>query len=360
MIDFLPRFAQRHMIGASRPYRRRVMAPELRCKVPIGMSEALRELGVLPADVLAAASLPPQLLATPGPRVSVRDYFALWQAIRDVSGDPNIGITLCTRVRSDLTEPLFLAVLSAADVAAAVEIVARYKRIMEPQDLYIRTDHAAGRVVLTLPEPESDTVQPQILIETQFAFSVEMCRRGTGVDTLGPSEMFLRIAALDERAEHAHYFGCPIRLGAEFNQMVFSADDFARPFRTYNPQLLSALIPYLNATTPPAESSPIARARAVIGERLRGQRPTVESVSKELALSTRALQRVLRDNGTSFRQLLDDVRNEHARRYLSATSFDDDEVAFLLGFEEATSFYRAFRGWNGITPTEYRRRLGLR
>ena len=336
------------------------MAPELRCKVPIGMSEALSELGVSPADVLAAACLPPDLLATPGPRVSVRDYFALWQAIRDVSDDPNIGITLCTRVRSDLTEPLFLAVLSAADVAAAVEIVARYKRIMEPQDLYIRTDHAAGQVVVTLPEPECDAVQPQILIEVQFAFIVEMCRRGTGEDRFGPSEMSLRLAHLDHRAEHARYFGCAIRLGAASNQMLFRSEDFARPFRTHNPQLLSALIPYLNATTPPAERSPIARARAVIAERVRGQRPTVETVSKELAMSTRALQRVLRDNGTSFRQLLDDVRNEHARAYLGATSFDDDEVAFLLGFEEASSFYRAFRGWNGVTPTEYRRQLGLR
>jgi AraC-like DNA-binding protein len=73
-------------------------------------------------------------------------------------------------------------------------------------------------------------------------------------------------------------------------------------------------------------------------------------------MSTRALQRVLRDNGTSFRQLLADVRNEYARAYLSSTSFSNTEVAFLLGFEDESSFARAFRGWNGVTPAMFRRR----
>ena len=72
-------------------------------------------------------------------------------------------------------------------------------------------------------------------------------------------------------------------------------------------------------------------------------------------MSTRAMQRLLRDNGTSFRQLLDEVRNEHARGYLTSTSFSDGEVSFLLGFEDPNSFYRAFRAWNGMSPNEFRR-----
>jgi AraC-like DNA-binding protein len=72
-------------------------------------------------------------------------------------------------------------------------------------------------------------------------------------------------------------------------------------------------------------------------------------------MSTRAMQRLLKGSGTSFRQLLDEVRNEHARGYLTSTSFSDGEVSFLLGFEDPNSFYRAFRSWNGMSPTEFRR-----
>jgi AraC-like DNA-binding protein len=136
--------------------------------------------------------------------------------------------------------------------------------------------------------------------------------------------------------------------------VAFTIDDAQRPFVTHNPQLLSALLPYLQANTPPSPTSTVARVRAVIAERVRGQRPDADAVARELAMSTRALQRMLKDHGTSFRQLLDEVRNEHARGYLSSTGFSDGEVSFLLGFEDPNSFYRAFRSWNGMSPREFR------
>jgi AraC-like DNA-binding protein len=73
-------------------------------------------------------------------------------------------------------------------------------------------------------------------------------------------------------------------------------------------------------------------------------------------MSGRSLQRLLREHGTSFRELLDQVRHEHARGYLGATSFSDAEVAFLLGFGDPASFYRAFRAWTGMSPGRFRQR----
>lgn len=75
-------------------------------------------------------------------------------------------------------------------------------------------------------------------------------------------------------------------------------------------------------------------------------------MAKEVAMSTRSMQRLLLDHGPSFRRLLDEVRNEHARGYLLSTSYSDGEVSFLLGFEDPTSSYRAFRGWTGMSPHE--------
>jgi AraC-like DNA-binding protein len=335
------------------------MAIELRCKVPIGMSEALRDAGMSHRDVLAKAGLPLELLDEPGPRVSLRDYFALWRAVSDVSGNPAIGVLLATLVRAEITEPLFLAVLSASDVAGAIDIVARYKRILEPQDLLIRMDEPTGRTELTLPEPDSTMPQPAVLIDSQFAFIVEMCRRGTGHPDLHPVELRLRARSpAADLSFHRQYFGCPIHAGTATNTLVLSAGVMAMPFGTRNPQMLSALESYLRTVTPEASGSPIARVRAAIGDQVRVHRPTLQTVGKALAMSTRALQRTLHDNGTSFREVLDDVRNEHAQAYLRSTSFSTGEVAFLLGFEEESSFSRAFRMWNGVSPATYRRRVG--
>ena len=326
------------------------------CKIPIGLGGALQEAGVSLAQVLAVARLPSRLLEQPGGYVPPTQYFSLWRAIRTVSDDPNIGLSLATLVKPELTEPLFLAILSAVNLAEAVAMVSRFKRLLEPEDLHVAEDGDAHQLSVTYDWPGCVEPVPQVLIDAELAFLVVVGRRGTGHAGLCPRHVSLCAPTLDAHSRHAEFFGCEIRLGARGNGLAFHADDAQRVFITHNPQLLNALLPYLNANTPPAPGSAIARVRSVIAERLRGQRPTAHTVARELAMSTRAMQRLLKDSGTSFREILDDVRNEHARGYLSATRFSDGEVSFLLGFDDPNSFYRAFRAWNGISPGEFRGR----
>lgn len=331
------------------------MAATAGCKIPVGLAAALNAAGLSPAQVLASARLPSRLLDPPGRYVPQSDYFALWRAIRAVSGDPNIGIVLATSVKPELTEPLFLAILSAVNLADAIAVVSRFKRLLEPEDLYISNDGDSKQLVVTYDWPECEETIPQALVDAELSFLVEIGRRGTANPDLSPCEVWLRASELEAGSTHTDFFRCGIRLDAGSNALVFTADDTERPFATHNPQLLTALLPYLQANTPASPTSAVARVRSVIAERVRGQRPDAHDVARELAMSTRAMQRMLRDNGTSFRQLLDEVRNEHARGYLTATAFSDGEVSFLLGFEDPNSFYRAFRSWNGMSPSEYRR-----
>jgi AraC-like DNA-binding protein len=327
------------------------------CKIPVGLSLALREAGIPESAVLARAGLPPRLLADRIHHVSPSEYFALWQAIRDVSRNPNVGIQLATLVRPDVTEPLFLAILSAADVAEALRVVAAFKRLLEPEDLHILSDPGGKYVEVIYDWPDLEERPPQALTDAELAFLVHVCRKGTGDASLAPQEIRLRAKALERGATHDKFFGCPIRTGARHNAVVFKGSDVARPFVTFNPELTAALLPYLRAQTPRSQPSTAARVRAVLAERLRGRRPTIESVGRILAMSGRKLQRLLCDEGVSFRELLDEVRNEHARAYLGGSSFSDGEISFLLGFEDTNSFYRAFRTWNGVPPSVVRRQL---
>lgn len=305
--------------------------------------------------VLAAAHLPSRLLDTPGRYVPPSDYFALWNSIRTVSGDPGIGIRLATLVKPELTEPLFLAVLSAGSLAEAIAIVSRFKRLLEPEDLVVVEDAATEQLVVTYRWSDGEERVPQALVDAELAFLVEIGRRGTGRPNLSPREIVLRTSALDAGGRHEDFFRCAIRLGATHNAIAFALNDACDPFATRNPELLNALVPHLQANTPVPPDAGLARVRSVIAERVRGRRPEAHEVARELAMSTRAMQRLLKNSGTSFRRLLDEVRNEHARGYLGSTTFSDGEVSFLLGFEDPNSFYRAFRGWNGMSPNEFRR-----
>jgi AraC-like DNA-binding protein len=88
-----------------------------------------------------------------------------------------------------------------------------------------------------------------------------------------------------------------------------------------------------------------------------GMGPEIAAVARELGLSDRTLQRRIVDDGTTFRHLLLEARQELAREYLNRPEIDVAEVAYLLGYEDANSFYRAFRTWEGTTPAQLRSAL---
>ena len=68
----------------------------------------------------------------------------------------------------------------------------------------------------------------------------------------------------------------------------------------------------------------------------------------------RTLQRRLADESTGFQQVLEAVRREMAQHYLTGPSFDLNEIAYLLGYEEPSSFHRAFHHWERTSPGQWR------
>jgi AraC-like DNA-binding protein len=100
----------------------------------------------------------------------------------------------------------------------------------------------------------------------------------------------------------------------------------------------------------------VDRVRSTLGDELKGGEPTATQLASRLTMSVRTLSRSLAAAGTSYRQVLDDLRRELALRHLAGNRFSISEIAFLLGFVELTSFTRAFKRWTGETPAEFRRR----
>jgi AraC-like DNA-binding protein len=77
-------------------------------------------------------------------------------------------------------------------------------------------------------------------------------------------------------------------------------------------------------------------------------------VARELRLSSRTLQRRLQTSNLSFQQVLEEARHELARHYLVHSPLELNETAYLLGYEDANSFVRAFHGWEGVPPAHWR------
>jgi AraC-like DNA-binding protein len=104
-----------------------------------------------------------------------------------------------------------------------------------------------------------------------------------------------------------------------------------------------------------AQASLRERVRSVLLDMLPAGQSSIDGVAQRLAMSKRSLQRQLAQESLGFQDVLNQVRQELARHYLSRTELSAAEIAWLLGFQESNSFVRAFRGWTGATPSVYRK-----
>jgi len=86
--------------------------------------------------------------------------------------------------------------------------------------------------------------------------------------------------------------------------------------------------------------------------------PGLETAASRLAMSTRTLRRRLQEEGTTYQEVLDEVRCDLAKRYLAGDELAVGAVAFLLGFSEPSAFHRAFRRWMGQAPGDFRKAAG--
>lgn len=323
-------------------------------RVSKGMRTRLEEAGVVTASVLRAAGLPRDFFDQDRVLVNTQELFALWRAVGDVSKDPAIGLKLGTETRLERFHPSGIAALSAATFGAAIECMAKYKKLSVPEEVVQQKDKQewAIRFRWTL----AVDVEPMVLVEHCFAWLLTIARRGT--DTrISP----LRVELVQDRAHVKmleKHFGCPVVCGATQNAMVFRMSDAQLPLVTHNSELLEMLAPQfeqeLTQRSVEEENTFIELVRGAIQRRLTGKRPTIEEIADDLHMSLRTLQRRLQDAGWNYQRVLEDARRQLARYYLSNSVLELGEAAYLLGYEDANSFARAFRGWEGMPPRNWR------
>lgn len=313
----------------------------------------LEEAGVLVTAVLRRAGLPQNLFEQTRILVSTEELFALWRAIGEVSKDATIGVHLGTESSIARFHPSGLAALSTETFGAAIDHMARYKRLSVPEEILQETveDEWAIQFRLTL----GVDLEPAVLVEHCFAWVLTIAREGTGT-RIKP----LRVELVQPRSHTKSlekHFGCTVVCGASRNAIIFRTDDAGIPFVTRNAELLEMLAPQFDQQLKErtaVEDHFIDLVRGAIQQRLTGHRPVVDDVAKDLHMSPRTLQRRLRDSGSNYQRVLDQARHQMARYYLTNSVLELAEAAYLLGYEDANSFARAFRAWEGMPPRDWR------
>lgn len=323
-----------------------------RFRVSSALGRRLQDVGLSPLVVLRQAGLPMGLFNQERIQLTTEEFFALYRGIAEVSRDPEIGLKLGTEDRIERYDPIVIAALCTRSFRDALERLGRYKQLTCPEriDLVERGNECAVHFTWLLAHQE----EPALLVDVCFAWIMTIARRGTGRPIRPKRVEFQRPETL--RGMYERHFECPVRFKAAKNVLVFSKPDMDGPFLTYNADLLSAVAPQLEAELKQqlAEKNLREQVKGILKRLLAGQRPGIQDVARELRVSGRTLQRRLTEDGATFQQLMEEARRELARHYLLHSSLELNETAYLLGYEDANSFFRAFHRWEGTSPGQWR------
>jgi AraC-like DNA-binding protein len=278
---------------------------------------------------------------------------AIWQAADAALGDDNLGVHLAeSGVSAASFGVVGYLVRASTTVGEALARAQQFHRLVKDRGRLELIASPAGATVIDAPE--ADRVQwSRPVAELTIASYVHLSRAWTGAPVV-PREVRFQHARPRDTRELERFFGCKLRFRQRENALVLSRDILELPFVTGEP----ALGAYLeSAAASRLEQLPLPslvdEVRAAIGDELRSGDVIIEGVAQRVGVTPRSLQRRLRDEGTSYRELVDAIRHKRAIELLQrGVSFDD--IAALLGFSEARAFRRAFRRWTGLLPSAAR------
>jgi AraC-like DNA-binding protein len=319
----------------------------------------MQDAGIEASPVLRRAGLPGDLFARQNVRLDPGSFFKLWVGIEDeaLSKNPDLpaALQIAKVMSADWFDPELFAALCSANLRSALERLGKYVRLIAPMTIKVVRNHDHSTVTVDFLD---HTIRPPIVfLAFKLIFFVQIARLATRTQ-INPTQVSWPMAG-DTVAGFAHeyerYFGTPVG-DALLPTLVFRNADIDRHFLTENHKMWMFFEPSLRQRLADLDRSAgmTDRVRSILIEALPAGEGSMHIVSNKLAVSPRTLQRRLQDEGTSFQQILDSVRESLATHYLRSTEMSSAEISFLLGFEESNSFSRAFQAWTGKTPQTVR------
>jgi AraC-like DNA-binding protein len=243
--------------------------------------------------------------------------------------------------------PTILA--NSPDVGALLNRLRRFHPLFGKERVMLANDRHSTSVWL---ETTDGTPAHPDTIDAFFAILCWLTRHLTS--NRAPSRVVLRRPAPPDPATYRELLG-DVRFGADDDRCTFNAKALGVPIERADPAILSALEPYAERRVAEQGQAFTARVADLVAARLEDI-PTLASVCRALALSPRALQLRLAEEGTTYSAIVDRVQRERALVLLTTSDLPITTIATRVGFSAPAGLTRAVRRWTNLSPTGYRRR----
>lgn len=282
---------------------------------------------------------------------NVTDRF--WAITEEVTGDCNIGLKVARNLPPFKGQVLEYLFLSSPTFGDGLRRALNYQRLLsDVAQSYLEVNGDDAQLVLNT---KMGSKVNRHFVQCISHGIIEFFKSVTN-GQFKTTRMDFVFDDTDESGEYRKTFGADSFFNQTENAIHFNASVLNEKSIHAEPELLSLHEKVAGEHVARLEQEDLVQdVRKVIGELLETQEVSLDMVAQHLEMGPRNLRASLAAADTNFNQILSDYRSLLAKRLLVRTNESVEEIVYLTGFSEPSTFYRAFKRWTGQTPVEYRK-----
>ncbi|TYL97788.1 AraC family transcriptional regulator [Bradyrhizobium rifense] len=318
--------------------------------------DELAAQGTSAKEILRNIALQVPEVHSPKTRISLTELMTACENAIRVSNDRRLPYRIGASIHISTYGMYGFAILCCPDFRDAMSFAWRYHSLAAPLAT-IEFREEKGFASWTIEPNARAAIDPRVyrfIAEMQIGIHISLMRDIMGAAFV-PDHISLTYPEADDFRLPADLIGCPIRFSNGFNRIVFRSDWLDQAARLGNKTTYPMIVALCDELLDELKLRVgIAGEIRVLLLRDIANPPTLAAVATLLDISDRSLRRQLRQQGISFRGLLDELRSHLALKYLRTTKLANEDIALALGFSDAANFRRAFRRWTKKSPSEIR------
>ena len=318
--------------------------------MPKQFQDFLRSIGLSIENILEQARIS-NILWKEEIQFSTEEYYLFLKKIDEVITDKQIS-AISNIDNLDMFIPSFFAALSSKNGLEGLKRLAKYKKLIGPVSLEIKEFEEIVQVQYFFEQREKELPRFAVLNEQLLLMNLLSKGIGKGIIPISVTSPFEYGEFLSKE------MNITVNKGVQ-NEIIFSMKDLKKPFLTANNIMVEYLEPQLKQKLAEIENQIsetfTARVQKKLFQLIPSGQFSLENVAEEFGISGRTLQRNLSVENTSFNQMVKDIQKMMTFNYLEAKELSIDEIAYLVGYSETSSFYRAFKKWTGKTVSQYQK-----
>ena len=322
----------------------------MKITMPKQFQDFLRSIGLSIENILEQTGIP-NILWKEEIQFSTEEYYLFLKKIDEVITDEQIS-AISNIDNLNVFIPSFFAALSSKNGLEGLKRLAKYKKLIGPVFLEIKEFEEIVQVQYFFEQREKQLPRFAVLNEQLLLMNLLSKGIGKGIIPISVTSPFEYGEFLSKE------MNITVNKGVQ-NEIIFSMKDLKKPFLIANNIMVEYLEPQLKQKLAEIENQIsetfTERVQKKLFQLIPSGQFSLENVAEEFGISGRTLQRNLSVENTSFNQMVKDIQKMMTFNYLEAKELSIDEIAYLVGYSETSSFYRAFKKWTGKTVSQYQK-----